>query len=197
MADNQGMVSNANLTLDCVLTSTPTPIQCSPTIGSVLIPGYLLVRSETDSQTYRLQQTFMQIDVESDQQSVDLSAISLAIDQTSVTTDSQNNCLVVGCVDESPKFVHKKSNSKTNRSCNKNKENRVLSEKESKNDKNIELKNTRSGKPLPPSRLARIECDVCGKQFKKSYINEHKKIHNNDKPYKCMVCGKTYRSVIQ
>ena len=38
-----------------------------------------------------------------------------------------------------------------------------------------------------------ISCDVCKKNYKsKTYLSVHKKIHSNDKPYKCEDCDKSF-----
>ena len=195
VSEDQRLNCDANITMDCVVTPTPS------TMGSILIPGYLLVKSDTESQTYRLQQTFMQIDVESDQPNADLATISLAIDATATQTDIQCSS-VIQCSESlnSDKSCNKKTNSKINKTINSNAKISPLSannKNETKSDAKNVSKNKKSGKPLPPSRLARVECEVCGKEFKKNYIKEHMKIHDNDKPYKCPTCGKTYRLVTQ
>jgi DNA-directed RNA polymerase subunit M/transcription elongation factor TFIIS len=56
-----------------------------------------------------------------------------------------------------------------------------------------EIMEQKTEKKLPPSRLVRVNCPVCNKEFKKTYLKEHMKIHEEDKPYKCLTCGKTYR----
>ena len=38
-----------------------------------------------------------------------------------------------------------------------------------------------------------VSCDVCKKNFKtKSYLKVHKRIHSEDKPYKCEDCDKSF-----
>ena len=173
-------------------------------LGSILIPGYLLVKSDTDSGTYHLQQTVMQIEVESDQHSeqpiTQLSAeesviknpvlIETHLEPIIVTNDENNELNVNNKRTENnnknndiicEKSISPQKTSDSNKKDNQNNETKVVSTKQ------------KSEKHLAPSRLVRVNCLVCEKQFKKTYIKEHMKIHQNHKPYKCVICGKTYR----
>lgn len=36
-------------------------------------------------------------------------------------------------------------------------------------------------------------CEICSRQFSKNGLRMHMRIHNDERPYKCKVCDKTFR----
>jgi DNA-directed RNA polymerase subunit M/transcription elongation factor TFIIS len=249
MSDN----SDQNITIQLELGSNiGTNCLSNNSFGSLLIPGYLLVKSSVESETFQLQQTVMAINMDSDQnfnnnidtiENIDLSQITSCIDipdietQTSIngsldhillTTNSNdisfNNNVITGvttrskakkCIEINSNKKKTKSKTKDNfvlNNCEKvisiyNKNNETIDKKKLINNESIvehknmttkkenetEIMETKTEKKLPPSRLVRVNCPVCNKEFKKTYLKEHMKIHEEDKPYKCLTCGKTYR----
>jgi DNA-directed RNA polymerase subunit M/transcription elongation factor TFIIS len=246
-----------NITIQLELGSNVTNIGSNSlsnnSFGSLLIPGYLLVKSSVESSTFQLQQTVMAINVDSDQnfnnnnidtiENIDLSQITSCIDipdietQTSIngsldhillTTNSNdisfNNNVITGvttrskakkCIEINSNKKKTKSKTKDNfvlNNCEKvisiyNKNNETIDKKKLINNESVveeknkttikenesEIMEQKTEKKLPPSRLVRVNCPVCNKEFKKTYLKEHMKIHEEDKPYKCLTCGKTYR----
>jgi DNA-directed RNA polymerase subunit M/transcription elongation factor TFIIS len=246
-----------NITIQLELGSNVTNIGSNSlsnnSFGSLLIPGYLLVKSSVESSTFQLQQTVMAINVDSDQnfnnnnidtiENIDLSQITSCIDipdietQTSIngsldhillTTNSNdisfNDNVITGvttrskakkCIEINSNKKKTKSKTKDNfvlNNCEKvisiyNKNNETIDKKKLINNESVveeknkttikenesEIMEQKTEKKLPPSRLVRVNCPVCNKEFKKTYLKEHMKIHEEDKPYKCLTCGKTYR----
>ncbi|CAG2104990.1 unnamed protein product [Medioppia subpectinata] len=163
--------------------------QLDPTFNSLLIPGYLLVKNCDDSSTYHLQQTVMQIEVQSDPHDIHVLPISVANsshNQMTVTTDDNTNQSV------KPIKSTLKKDKKTRNNCLPSDDNSTANQT---NDKLLPKKSgiDKNGRKIPPSRLLQTNCPVCDKQFKKTYLKEHMKVHDNHRPYKCLICGKTYR----
>jgi len=240
MADN----NEQSITIQLELPSNETNLQSANNLGSLLIPGYLLVKSSTDSGTYQLQQTVMAINVDNDCNStnidsidnIDLSTITTCVDIPDIETQTSiagpleqivltsnhvtnTNNAITGVLTRSrtkkgtPIGANKKktekclvndkikdltNTEKVNNPIDKNKSTTsplVVEQKQKtiKKSNQTEIHGQKTEKRLPPSRLVRVNCPVCNKEFKKTYLKEHMKIHEEDKPYKCLTCGKTYR----
>lgn len=154
------------------------------TINSMLIPGYLLIKSATDINTYELQQTYMAVGMPNDSPPTRTEVIS----SNSFILPKQTNVQAASAKTKTNSASLQNRNSKTNASSNS----LPLHLNDEKLNKSIS-ESTTSGKKVPPSRLVRVRCDICDKEFKKTYLKEHMKIHEEEKAYKCNVCGKRYR----
>ncbi|CAG2158700.1 unnamed protein product [Oppiella nova] len=143
----------------------------------------------------------MQIDVQpTDHQNIDLVSLQPLMQPISATNSS--NALTIDSVpvisNESTNQTIRSTKSKQKKKKTSKSETFLPSDGNSKVCKNNENLGTdgqtdKSGHRVPASRLLRANCSVCDKQFKKTYLREHMKIHDNERPYKCIVCGKTYR----
>jgi hypothetical protein len=197
-----GCETDCETSITIQLQVSPNDNQIDTNLSSLLIPGYLLIKNCDDSSTYHLQQTVMQIDVKpTDHQNIDLVSLQPLMQPISATNSS--NALTIDSV---PVISNESTNQTIRSTKSKQKKKKKTSKSETflpsdgnskvcKNNENLgtDGQTDKSGHRVPASRLLRANCSVCDKQFKKTYLREHMKIHDNERPYKCIVCGKTYR----